>query len=103
MDPICAKIICDEIDKATDILIHLRQRVWMLLDMEMKGKKTTVKIGEVNNQLNDAINQSLATHELIDDYTVETAPENTTTVIKPKRVYQKKPKIEASAEATKKI
>ena len=103
MDPICAKIICDEIDKATDILIHLRQRVWMLLDMEMKGKKTTVKIGEVNNQLNDAINQTLETHELINDYTTETAPENTTTIEVRKRVYQKKPKIEASAEATKKI
>ena len=103
MDPVVAQIICDEIDKAVDILVHLRQRVWMLLDMSMKGKKTTVKIGEVNNQLNDAIDQTLETKELIDDYTVETAPENTTTVIKPKRVYQKKPKIEASAEATKKI
>ena len=103
MDPICAQIICAEIDKATDILIHLRQRVWMLLDMSMKGKKTTVTVGEVNEKLNDAIDKTLQTHELIDDYTTETAPENTTTVIKPKRVYQKKPKIEASAEATKKI
>ena len=94
MDPVVAQIICAEIDKATDILVHLRQRVWMLLDMEMKGKKTTVKIGEVNNQLNDAIDQTLETKELINDYTTETAPEPTTTVAKPKRVYQKKPKNE---------
>ena len=103
MDPICAQLICAEIDKAVEILVHLRQRVWMLLDMEMKGKKTTVKIGEINEKLNDAIDQTLETHERVNDYTVETAPENTTTVAKPKRVYQKKTKNEASAEATKKI
>ena len=103
MDPVVAQIICAEIDKATDILIHLRQRVWMLLDMSMKGKKTTVTVGEVNEKLNDAINQTLETHELINDYTTETAPENTTTIEVRKRLYKKKPKIEASAEATKKI
>ena len=103
MDPICAQLICAEIDKATDILVHLRQRVWMLLDMEMKGKKTTVKIGEVNEKLNDALDQTLETHERVNDYTTETAPENTTIIAKAKRVYQKKPKIEASAEANKKI
>jgi hypothetical protein len=103
MDQVVAQIICAEIDKATDILVHLRQRVWMLLDMEMKGKKTTVKIGEINEKLNDAIDQTLETHELINDYTTETAPENTTTVAKPKRVYQKKTKIETVTEATKKI
>ena len=103
MDPVVAQIICAEIDKAVEILVHLRQRVWMLLAMEMKGKKTTVKIGEVNEKLNDAIDQTLETKELIDDYTTETAPENTTTIAKPKRVYQKKTKIETVAEATKKI
>jgi hypothetical protein len=103
MDPICAQLICAEIDKAVDILVHLRERVWMLLAMEMKGKKTTVTIGEVNEKLNDAIDQTLETKELINDYTTETAPENTTIIAKAKRLYKKKTKIEASAEATKKI
>jgi hypothetical protein len=75
----------------------------MLLDMEMKGKKTTVKIGEINEKLNDAIDQTLETHERVNDYTTETAPENTTTVEVRKRLYKKKPKIEPVTEATKKI
>ena len=103
MDPICAQLICAEIDRATDILVHLRQRVWMLLDMEMKGKKTTVTIGEVNESLNDAIDQTLETHERVNDYTTETAPEPTTTVEVRKRLYKKKTKNEPVTEATKKI
>ena len=43
MDLVVAQLICNEIDKATDILVHLRQRVWMLLEMEMKGKKAIHK------------------------------------------------------------
>lgn len=96
MDPVVAQLICNEIDKATDILVHLRQRVWMLLEMEMKGKKTTVTVGEVNQKLNHAIDQTLETKELIDDYTVETALSPTTTVEVTKRVYRKKPKNEVT-------
>jgi hypothetical protein len=103
MDPVCAQLICNEIDKATDILVHLRQRVWMLLDMSMKHKKTTVTVEEVNEKLNDAIDQTLETKELINDYTTETAQENTTTIAKPRRMYKKKTKIETVTEATKKI
>ena len=103
MDPVCAQLICNEIDKATDILVHLRQRVWMLLDMSMKHKKTTVTVEEVNEKLNDAIDQTLETKELIDDFTVETVLSPTTTIEVNKRVYRKKTKNEALAEATKKI
>ena len=90
MDPVVAQLICNEIDKATDILVHLRQRVWMLLDMSMKHKKTTVTVEEVNQTLNRAIDQTLETKELIDDYTVETALSPETTVEVTKRVYRKK-------------
>ena len=103
MDPVCAQLICNEIDKATEILVHLRQRVWMLLDMSMKHKKTTVTVEEVNEKLNDAIDQTLETKELIDDFTVETVLPPTTTIEVNKRVYRKKTKNEALAEATKKI
>ena len=73
MDPVIAQILNNEIDKAIDILVDLRKRIWILLEKELKNEKPTVR--EVNDLVNDAIDQTLESHDFIDHVT--TSPTST--------------------------
>jgi hypothetical protein len=73
MDPVIAQILNNEIDKAISILVDLRKRIWVLLEKEIKNQKPSVR--EANDLVNDAIDQTLETHDFIDHVT--TSPTST--------------------------